>query len=250
MRRIKNLKSFTLIELLVVVAIIAVLVAILLPGLQAVRENARKLLCATHEQQMGVAINHYINDYQGKVPPSDTRATFWHSAHHPLAIYFPIPQELMNMPWGNDYKLAIQKWYMTSTFKCPTEPNPPVMGWGESPWPDYTANGWFMPDWNFCYSYILDKSKWTWNIENLSRPSLTVCLADKANSGIWSHHDGNAIVSTTPNINPETMSDEWVHARHTKQANILFADGHVNSLYLYDLHGDHELYYPLDHTRW
>jgi len=44
-------KSFTLIGLLVVIAIIAVLVALLLPALQLARANARKLLCQTQLRQ-------------------------------------------------------------------------------------------------------------------------------------------------------------------------------------------------------
>jgi prepilin-type N-terminal cleavage/methylation domain-containing protein/prepilin-type processing-associated H-X9-DG protein len=67
--KIKNLKSFTLIELLVVVAIIAVLVALLLPALAQARERGKQLVCSTRLRQLGTALTHYANDYSGVLPP-------------------------------------------------------------------------------------------------------------------------------------------------------------------------------------
>jgi prepilin-type N-terminal cleavage/methylation domain-containing protein len=61
----KNLKltGFTLIELLVVVAIIAVLVAILLPALSAARDLAKRAVCGSNVRQILVAANQYAGDY-------------------------------------------------------------------------------------------------------------------------------------------------------------------------------------------
>jgi prepilin-type N-terminal cleavage/methylation domain-containing protein len=61
-------KSFTLIELLVVVAIIAVLVALLLPGLSTARESARKAACGANLRQMGLAATLYANDNKETIP--------------------------------------------------------------------------------------------------------------------------------------------------------------------------------------
>jgi prepilin-type N-terminal cleavage/methylation domain-containing protein/prepilin-type processing-associated H-X9-DG protein len=58
----KKRKSFTLIELLVVVAIIAVLVAILLPGLHRARESARSLVCQNILKGFGLANEIYANE--------------------------------------------------------------------------------------------------------------------------------------------------------------------------------------------
>ena len=55
-------RAFTLIELLVVIAIIAILAAILFPVFAKVRENARRIACASNEKQMGTALVQYVQD--------------------------------------------------------------------------------------------------------------------------------------------------------------------------------------------
>ena len=65
--------GFTLIELLVVVAIIALLLAVLLPSLQMAREQSKRMLCGTHLRQMAIAADMYAGENNGYFPQANPK---------------------------------------------------------------------------------------------------------------------------------------------------------------------------------
>ncbi len=102
-----NLKIFTLIELLVVIAIISILFSILMPALKKSRDCARSIACLSNMKQLGVAMNSYMVDYNGRFPDygTDSSGSCWDAKLYSYVNYSKTGKtNLFHCPAGTHIK--------------------------------------------------------------------------------------------------------------------------------------------------
>jgi prepilin-type N-terminal cleavage/methylation domain-containing protein len=225
-------RGFTLVELLVVIGLIALLIAILVPTLNSVREKANRVKCSSNLRQLGQGELTYAVDNKGQFP-----RVYWMGDGGP--IYFLLIREPAPFAWQHDandvtggiYLLVRYRMLSLDVFLCPssTQKRDVVVDWQEIPplernnFSDLKPYSWSV---SYCFANPypvvsnVDFPQETKFRHSPSAPAENAIAADR-NDGIdrWK--------STSPNATKSDM--EMMNSRNHggKGQNVLFNDGSV-----------------------
>jgi len=218
--RTRTRPGFTLIELLVVVAIIALLVAILLPSLQEARALAEAAVCGVNLKQIGTVWHLYVQNYDGSFFPGSGGADSWADALY-LGGYVTTvglagdPDKPIGSPIPRTRE---------GTFLCPSNPNYRCYDQYYIAAFNYTMN------WYICFGGSVPYPPYkSFRLSEIPSPSTTVLTADSAER---LDIPGNVYTMVFSPLDTKFYPDivPYVGTYHNDAANILMVDCHVESV--------------------
>jgi prepilin-type N-terminal cleavage/methylation domain-containing protein/prepilin-type processing-associated H-X9-DG protein len=216
--------GFTLVELLVVIGIITVLIGLLLPVLSKVRDAALTTQCASNLRQQGVAVNQYLNDSHGFLPPYKQAGNYV----SPVTPYLHLSSP--SAPYIFQYLPALYQNASADTWICPADALLLSTGLGEvgpqrGPYPEVQQ-----PRTDIFYSYALNDN------EPLSRALLYPGTNLEFNPGLGMKIRQSAAFMFLHETNEDgaqtyDASTNWFRFSHQRNTamNVLFMDGHVDT---------------------
>jgi prepilin-type N-terminal cleavage/methylation domain-containing protein len=143
----RNRFAFTLVELLVVIAIIGILIALLLPAVQAAREAARRTQCINNLKQLGLACQNYHENNNGLPPSRADDGPTWCVYLLPYVEQGAVWEVYdFTMPWPRQTNAELQR--SLAAYICPTRRTPQMSTQGDDfngigDWPGFPGSGSF-----------------------------------------------------------------------------------------------------------
>lgn len=224
--------GFTLIELLVVVAIIGLLVAILQPALQAARQSAMAIKCASNQKQLSLVSTMYFNDFKDVRAPAYYAPTggAWTGYYDHMFSYFG-RKNLQAGRFGvtaRGHVLDCAAHRLGGTTEASYGANAAI-GYGKTTDLTYLKNGMLLPVLNL--TKPVRQSPWP--------PSKVMWYADSRES-----------VHIRTRIGDDRDFGFHIDWRHQRSANVAFLDGHVARMPSKGLDADPMLIDGADSAYW
>jgi len=215
-------RAFTLIELLVVISIIALLMSILMPTLNRVKNQAKSVMCQGRLREWGMLFKMYTDDYQGNFNPGwDTdEPGLWMNALRP---YYKDNWDMLLCPTAARLMLSSADW---GTFKAASREIPTPGGSRQNYVFSYGINSWTN---NMKADRPPDRPvRWFWkNVNNISGADKIPVFADSTWHDAWPRHtDSPAATMDAYGIGDRGTTGEINHFcidRH---------DGFINSMFM------------------